>query len=410
MKKNYTLLLLLLLSLPYISEAQQSYIITFVHDSKTVYGTFTTPNGTGPFPTIIINAGSGASERDGITPLIGANAACLYPALLNDTLRPYKELADALEDSGYAVLRYDKLEYTYPTTLGTITFHKVWLPVESAIDYVKTRSDVDTNSIILIGHSEGSSLIPFIAKGRSDIKALISIAGARTPFDSILAYQLVNIAQTCGGNVAQAQSQANQILNYFNKIRTNTWNGSTPFLFGAPASTWYDYVRATDSVATNYNLNSLPTLFLGMGLDFNVPPAELIRFQNEVTITNDFWSMPGLNHYLTPNNDPNVSKAVTDTIIYWLRQSVFTPKIEKNYSDVNRIQTYPNPFSNELTFSLADNMQSTVSLYGFLGQQILQHTFINSSTLNTEQLADGIYFYELRNSKGTLKTGRVLKQ
>ena len=408
MKKNYTLLLLLLL--PYISGAQQSYNITFVHDSKTVYGTFTTPNGTGPFPTIIINAGSGASERDGITPLIGANAACLYPALLNDTLRPYKELADALEDSGYAVLRYDKLEYTYPTTLGTITFHKVWLPVESAIDYVKTRSDVDTNSIILIGHSEGSSLIPFIAKGRSDIKALISIAGARTPFDSILAYQLVNIAQTCGGNVAQAQSQANQNLNYFNVIRTNTWNGSTPSLFGAPASTWYDYVRATDSVATNYNLNSLPTLFLGMGLDFNVPPAELIRFQNEVTITNDFWSMPGLNHYLTPDNDPNVSKAVTDTIIYWLRQSVFTPKIEKNYSDVNRIQTYPNPFSNELTFSLADNMQSTVSLYGFLGQQILQHTFINSSTLNTEQLADGIYFYELRNSKGTLKTGRVLKQ
>src|SRR5204863_8574539 len=127
------------------------------------------------------------------------------------------------------------------------------------------RADVDTNNIILIGHSEGSSLIPFIARGRSDIKALISIAGARTPFDSLLAYQLVNIAQSCGGSVAQAQAQANQVLSYFNIISSNTWNGSTPALFGVPASAWYDYVRATDSVAANYNIDNLPTLFTGMG-------------------------------------------------------------------------------------------------------------------------------------------------
>ncbi len=71
---------------------------------------------------------------------------------------------------------------------------------------------------------------------------------------------------------------------------------------------------------------------------------------------------------------------------------------------------YPNPFSTQLTFSLADNEPTTVLLYNFLGQQVLQQTFTNSTTVNTAQLADGIYFYELRSNKGALKTGRVVKQ
>lgn len=71
---------------------------------------------------------------------------------------------------------------------------------------------------------------------------------------------------------------------------------------------------------------------------------------------------------------------------------------------------YPNPFSTQITFSLADNEPTTTSLYNFLGQQVLKQTFTNSTTINTEQLADGIYFYELRNEKGAAKNGKVLKQ
>ena len=414
MKKITNLLLLLFLTV--VTKGQQTYPVTFTHDGKTVYGTFTTPNVTGKFPTIIINPGSGANDSDGTIPMIGANVACLYPALLNDTLRPYKELSDALVDSGYAVLRYDKLEYTYPTTLGTITFHKLWLPVESAINYVKTRNDVDTNKIILIGHSEGSSLIPFIAKSRSDVKALISIAGARTPFDSLLAYQLVYIAQTCGGNVSQAQSQANQILSYFNIIRTNTWNGSTPSLFGVPASAWYDYVLATDSVAINYNLNNLPTLFIGMGLDINVPPAELIRFQNEVTITNDFWSMSGLVHYMTPNNDPHVSTVLTDTIIYWLRQHVLTTGINSINPQDKYFHITPNPFNTDFSISIDQEgiRDMSISLINIFGQIILKEDFKNPQgkftyTYRTEKLPSGIYFLNL-NVDGHSMTRRIIKQ
>ena len=74
------------------------------------------------------------------------------------------------------------------------------------------------------------------------------------------------------------------------------------------------------------------------------------------------------------------------------------------------VSLFPNPFSTQLTFSLADNEQITISLFNFLGQQVLRQTFTNSTTINTAQLADGIYFYALRSNKGTLKTGKLVKQ
>lgn len=76
----------------------------------------------------------------------------------------------------------------------------------------------------------------------------------------------------------------------------------------------------------------------------------------------------------------------------------------------NAVSIFPNPFSGLVTFRLADKEPATVSLYNFLGQPVLQQSFTNSVTLHTDYLADGIYFYELRSNKGTLKTGKVVKQ
>lgn len=408
--------LFLLCFLCITASAQQSHDITFSHDGLTVYGTFTTPNGSGRFPTIIINPGSGANDRDGTIVMAGGNYACLYPELNNNTLRTYKELSNALVDSGYAVLRYDKLEYTYPSSLGQITFHKLWLPVESAINYVKTRNDVDTTQIVLIGHSEGSSLIPFIAKGRKDVKALISIAGARTPFDSILAYQIVNIAKTCGGSVSDAQEQARQILYYFSLVRKKEWDGSTPDLFGISPSVWYDYFVATDSVAANYNSCNLPVLFTGMGLDINVPPAELIRFQNDVSVTHDFWSIPGTVHYMTPSNIPHISTVLTDTVLYWLRRNNIVTSVNENLSDEDGVQMYPNPCSSSLSISIQKQYTGEVSVMikNILGQQVFtwcrNDPFdVSLKVCDVSGLPKGVYLlYVVAGGKQTVR--KIIKQ
>jgi|SRR5687768_4005888 len=379
---------------------QESFDVQFSHDGKIMFGTFSRPSGSGRFPTIIINPGSGPQDRNGTLTLADSTSECLYPGLINETLEPYKQLAEALVDSGFAVLRYDKIEYTYsPAQLGTITFHKLWLPVESAIDFVKTRDDVDTNCMMLVGHSEGSSLIPFIALERSDIKALVSIAGPRTPFDSILAYQIVNIAQTCDDDVLAAEYAANQVLDYFHSVRVNHGIG-LPAAFGVPARAWYDYLLAIDSVALNYNLNDLPTLFIGLGEDINVPPSELERFKKDVTITDDFWSLPGIVHYMTPTNDPDISSVLTDTLIYWLKQQCLPTSIAQE-KQKNNICIYPNPFDSEIyvSFPMSNIVKMKYKIFDISGSYLRvvdsDQSAGSISKINLSHLPAGAYILQV---------------
>ena len=94
--------------------------------------------------------------------------------------------------------------------------------------------------------------------------------------------------------------------------------------------------------------------------------------------------------------------------------SVITPCPTTGFNSIiddnSRLKVFPNPFSNQLTFTLSDNEQTTVSLYDILGLQVLQQTFTNSTTINTDQLGEGFYFYQLREDKGTIKNGKVLKK
>lgn len=346
------------------AEAQMNIPVQFMHVDRNVRGVLSLPAQPGPYATVVIVPGSGANDRDGTALLVGGYAPCLYPQLVGQTLKPYKGLGDALVAAGYAVLRYDKLEFTYANNLGVVTFEKLWLPVRSAINFLKTRSEVDTNQIILIGHSEGSSLIPFVANGRSDVHALISLAGAMTPFDSILANQLVGFAQMCNGNVVQAQTEATQILNYFGVIRAGTPPLNTPPLFGVTAPEWRNYVLATDTVAGFYNAAAKPTLFIGLGADVNVPPSELTRFQGAVTVTNDFWLLPNINHLLTTNSSPAFVQQIADTIVHWLgSRGIFTSLPTQN-KRLN-VHIYPNPVQ-ETVFIRWEEPISTNGVYHLL--------------------------------------------
>jgi hypothetical protein len=84
------------------------------------------------------------------------------------------------------------------------------------------------------------------------------------------------------------------------------------------------------------------------------------------------------------------------------------------FAGTNEIQKpnasiYPNPFTDQLTFDNTENEKSTVSLFDFSGEQILQQSFINSTTIKTEGLSKGIYFYQLIDSTGKVINGKVVK-
>ncbi len=70
---------------------------------------------------------------------------------------------------------------------------------------------------------------------------------------------------------------------------------------------------------------------------------------------------------------------------------------------------YPNPFSDKLNFRISNKELSEIILYDIASRKILQQKFTNSVSLNTEQLAKGLYLYEVRNKDGSCKKGKVVK-
>jgi hypothetical protein len=71
---------------------------------------------------------------------------------------------------------------------------------------------------------------------------------------------------------------------------------------------------------------------------------------------------------------------------------------------------YPNPFTDELIFKNNKNEPSEIILYDIASRKLLQQKFTNIITLNTTQLAKGMYLYEVINNKGVIKKGKVVKE
>jgi hypothetical protein len=69
---------------------------------------------------------------------------------------------------------------------------------------------------------------------------------------------------------------------------------------------------------------------------------------------------------------------------------------------------FPNPFSEKLSIVIRNNKFSEIILYDIASRKILQKKFINTITINTEQLEKGIYIYEVRIGAGLFKKGKVI--
>ena len=142
-------------------------------------GTLTLPRGTtGPVPVVVIIAGSGPTDRNGNS-LMG--------------IRPnsYAQLAWRLAERGIATLRYDKRGM--PGTKGTFDMMTMTVDDFAADARAAAESlahDVRFSRVILLGHSEGSSLALLAARAGPPVAAVISVSGLGRPFGVVLREQL----------------------------------------------------------------------------------------------------------------------------------------------------------------------------------------------------------------------------
>ena len=150
----------------------------------TLAGTLTMPPGKGDFPVMVLITGSGPQDRD--ETLMGH--------------KPFLVIADALTRRGIAVLRYDDRGTAQSTgDFGKATTADFATDVEAAVAYLKTRKDINTRRIGLIGHSEGGIIAPLVASRDQDIRCIVLLAGPGLRGEEIILSQQQLIAQA-GGN------------------------------------------------------------------------------------------------------------------------------------------------------------------------------------------------------------------
>jgi len=132
----------------------------------TLFGTLTLPKGAeGPLPAAVTVTGSGPQDRDEYMPHVGE-------------YRPFRQIADTLGARGIAVLRLDDRGVN-GSDAGPpgATSHDLAEDARAAVEYLRTRPEIDATRLALVGHSEGGVIAPMVAAADSTIAALVLLAG-----------------------------------------------------------------------------------------------------------------------------------------------------------------------------------------------------------------------------------------
>ena len=119
-------------------------------DSTTVYGTLVRPSGSGPFPAVVMVAGSGPTDRDWNSPLLpGPNGSA-------------RLLAKALARAGNASLRYDKrvsgshARENVPLLIGKLSMQSHVDELAGAVHVLASQEYVRPGRIFALANSEGT--------------------------------------------------------------------------------------------------------------------------------------------------------------------------------------------------------------------------------------------------------------
>ncbi len=277
--------------------------------------TLTLPEGSGPFPAVVMITGSGAQDRD--ETLLGH--------------KPFAVIADFLTRRGIAVLRADDRGTAGSTgNFATATSFDFTDDAEGGVRYLKTRKEIDPAKIGLVGHSEGGLIAPILAARSRDVAFIVMLAGPGVPGDDILRMQQRLIAKSAGAKdddvermmalneklhaVVKTEPAGPKLIGKLTALVETEFEGKKETAkqeyqqaiaeVMSIATPWFQTFLTYDPRPTIEKVKC-PVLAINGGLDLQVPPKEdlseieaaLKRGGNaDYTVR----ELPGLNHLFQP--------------------------------------------------------------------------------------------------------------
>lgn len=286
-------------------------------------GTLTVPRGAGPFPAVVLLAGSGPNDRD---ESIGPN-------------KPLRDLAYGLATQNIVVLRYDKRAHVRPEDFaaGDYTVEdEVISDALAAAKLLRKTESIDRHRVFVLGHSLGAMLAPRIAARDNHIAGLILLAPPSRPLQDSIVDQMTYIAGIDGTFTLDERNAIDTVRKQSENVRA-LQEGDTPpadtLPLNIPASYWLD-LKDYDPVVSALTLK-LPMLVLHGGRDYQVTAAEFARWQqapwsqgSDASPRVTLKDYPRLNHLFMAGDGPstpaeyaqsgNVDAGVIGDIANWI--------------------------------------------------------------------------------------------
>jgi len=307
-------------------------------------GTLTIPQGSGPFPAVVLIAGSGPHTRD---ESVFGHAVFLV-------------LADHLTRHGIAVLRYDKRGLGGSSgDPATATSRDFAADVEVGLAYLRTRPEIDPRRIGLIGHSEGGLIAPMVAEDDPSLAFLVLMAGSAVPGDQIIMAQSRAIGAAAGApeavqdaNAAIQRKFLDAVMAARDKAEAEVAARAVLKAAGLPepaietqaraaSSDWYRFFLGYDPAPALRRLRR-PILVLIGAKDLQVPPAlNLPAFRAALAADPDaeIRELPGLNHLFqsagtgAPSEygdiEETLSPSALEVITKWIRGRTGRADVER---------------------------------------------------------------------------------
>ncbi|HZR24126.1 MAG TPA: alpha/beta fold hydrolase [Vicinamibacterales bacterium] len=294
----------------------------------TLVGTLSKPaNASGKLPAVVLVGASGPHDRDEIlfgVPVLG-------------------QIADALANAGFAVLRYDKRGIGQSGgRVESASLTDLAEDVRAAVKVLGDRKDIDAKHIAVIGHAEGGAVALLAASKDKKIAAVGLVATNGVSGSDLVLAQQQHILSKSSLSPAEKQERIDLQKRINDAIVTGKdLDKLPPDVRRQIDNTEFQTLLANDPAKVMPNVKQ-PILVVQGTLDTQVDPSNADKLEELAKKRKnggavEVVKVPAVNHLLVPATtgeadeyatltDKHVSAAVTRALADWLHKTFANQK------------------------------------------------------------------------------------
>lgn len=289
--------------------------ITFTSQDTSFAGSVVVPPGDGPWPAALLIVGSGEVDRNSDHRKLPLGVT--------------RELADRLAGNGVASLRFDKRGVgasggDYHTT----GFHDNVRDAAAALDELRRRPEIDSERIVLIGHSEGALIATELAAG-GGVAGVVLLGGTAQGGEAVLVWQAGQVGEFLPAAVRGVMRLFRIDITRTQQKRLARIKASTDDVMRIQGvklnAKWFREFMAYDPAPALASID-VPVLAITGSDDVQTDPGDISAMEGLVEAPFEGHVLDGMNHILrrggpSPNTykkqlgepvDPRVPKLVLD--------------------------------------------------------------------------------------------------